>query len=113
VSLPIIFYFGWDEDAPPAEADAVIANTVQSMQVCGWSGLALAGHADKSGPDAYNVRLSERRVNNIAAKLVQAGLSADVITTQAYGESMPAVDTPDGVREPLNRRVEVNAIFGQ
>ena len=113
VNLPILFYFGWDEDAAPAEADAVIANTVQSMQVCGWSGLTLAGHADKSGSDAYNVRLSERRVKNIADKLVAAGLPAGSIQTQAFGESMPAVQTEDGVREPLNRRVEVNAITAQ
>ena len=83
------------------------------MQVCGWSGLTLAGHADKSGPDAYNVRLSERRVKNIADKLVAAGLPGGALQTQAFGESMPAVQTEDGVREPLNRRVEVNAITAQ
>ena len=113
VNLPIVFYFGWDEDTPPAEADSVIATTVESMNVCGWSGLSLAGHADRSGPDAYNLRLSERRAKNIADRLTAAGLPSASISMQAFGESAPAVPTEDGVREPLNRRVEVNAASAQ
>ncbi|MEA3048644.1 MAG: OmpA-OmpF porin, family, partial [Sphingomonadales bacterium] len=30
-----------------------------------------------------------------------------VMTTQAFGESRPLVETADGVREPQNRRVEI------
>jgi outer membrane protein OmpA-like peptidoglycan-associated protein len=30
------------------------------------------------------------------------------MTTQAFGESRPAVETADGVREPDNRRVEIS-----
>ena len=29
------------------------------------------------------------------------------ITTEAFGESRPLVETADGVREPQNRRVEI------
>jgi outer membrane protein OmpA-like peptidoglycan-associated protein len=36
-----------------------------------------------------------------------------MMTVQAYGETRPAVKTPDGVREPLNRRVEVTATAAQ
>ena len=110
VNLPIVFYFGWDEDTPPAEADQVIATTVQSMTVCGWHSLSVTGHADRSGSDAYNMRLSDRRAHAIADKLSAMGLPAGAVAIQAMGESAPAVQTPDGVREPLNRRVEVNAV---
>ena len=29
------------------------------------------------------------------------------MTTEAFGESRPLVETADGVREPQNRRVEI------
>jgi len=109
VTMPIVIYFGWDIDTPPPESDAVVAQTVQSMNTCGWHSLSLAGHADRSGSDRYNMALSQRRANNVAAKLTGAGLPGEAISVKAFGESSPAVQTPDGVREPLNRRVEITA----
>lgn len=109
ITMPIVIYFGWDIDTPPPESDAVVAQTVQSMNTCGWHSLSLAGHADRSGSDRYNMGLSQRRANNVAAKLTGAGLPAEAISVKAFGESSPAVQTPDGVREPLNRRVEITA----
>ena len=35
------------------------------------------------------------------------GVPDGSITTEAFGESRPLVDTADGVREPQNRRVEI------
>jgi outer membrane protein OmpA-like peptidoglycan-associated protein len=109
VAMPIVVYFEWNVDTPPADADAVITQTAQSMSACGWHSLSLAGHADRSGSDRYNQALSQRRANNVAAKLAAAGVGSDAISIKAYGESSPAVQTPDGVREPLNRRVEITA----
>ncbi|NWM25020.1 flagellar motor protein MotB, partial [Escherichia coli] len=34
-------------------------------------------------------------------------IAAGVISTEAFGESKPRVETADGVRELQNRRVEV------
>jgi OOP family OmpA-OmpF porin len=39
--------------------------------------------------------------------MVRLGVPASAISLNAFGESRPAVATPDGVREPLNRRAEV------
>nr|MDP9415782.1 flagellar motor protein MotB [Pseudomonadota bacterium] len=35
------------------------------------------------------------------------GVPDGAITTEAFGESRPLVETADGVREPQNRRVEI------
>jgi OmpA-OmpF porin, OOP family len=107
IQLPVLIYFDFDVDAPSPEAKDVIAKVVQSMNTCGWSGLSVTGHADRSGSDAYNQKLSERRARNVAGLVGAAGIAN--VTVDAKGESAPAVPTPDGVREPLNRRVEVNA----
>jgi outer membrane protein OmpA-like peptidoglycan-associated protein len=113
VQLPIVFYFEWNVDAPPADAAAVAATAAQQMQACGWRNLRIAGHADTSGSSKYNEGLSERRARNVAGLLQNAGVAGETLAVEAFGETRPAVQTPDGVREPLNRRVEVTTAAAQ
>ena len=68
----------------------------------------LAGHADKSGAANYNVGLSQRRNDTVRAYLESKGVPGGVISTEAFGETAPLVQTADGVREAQNRRVEVS-----
>ncbi|HEX5537232.1 MAG TPA: OmpA family protein, partial [Sphingobium sp.] len=74
---------------------------------CGNAQVMLAGHADRAGAPSYNVALSQRRADAAKAYLVSKGISDGVITTQAFGEGKPRVETADGVRELQNRRVEI------
>ncbi|MGQ0661750.1 OmpA family protein, partial [Sphingosinicella sp.] len=53
------------------------------------------------------VDLSQRRANNVATYLEGRGVPRASISTEAFGESRPLVETADGVREPQNRRVEI------
>ena len=39
--------------------------------------------------------------------LAGKGVPDAAMSTEAFGESKPLVDTADGVREPQNRRVEI------
>ncbi|HTT22413.1 MAG TPA: OmpA family protein [Candidatus Sulfotelmatobacter sp.] len=48
--------------------------------------LALAGHADERGPQEYNQPLSERRVQDAKAFLIQQGVPEASIDTNAYGK---------------------------
>ena len=108
INAPVLIYFDFDVDVPSPEARDVVNKVVQSMGVCGWTGLSVTGHADRSGPETYNQKLSERRAKNVAGLISGAGVAASAVTLEAKGETAPAVETPDGVREPLNRRVEIN-----
>jgi outer membrane protein OmpA-like peptidoglycan-associated protein len=65
------------------------------------------GHADRSGPESYNLALSQRRAEAVAAALRARGVPGDAMSLQAFGETRPRVPTADGVREPQNRRVEI------
>ena len=76
------------------------------VRTCGPAVRASA-RRDRSGPADYNVGLSQRRANNTRAYLAGHGIPDGVMTTEAFGESRPLVETADGVREPQNRRVEV------
>lgn len=100
-------FFDWDRAELTADARTVIARAVAAARQGQKVRIDLTGHADRSGTDAYNMKLSQRRADAVKAAMVQQGLPGDAITTVARGESAPLVATPDGVREPQNRRVEI------
>ncbi len=104
---PFIVFFDWDKDEITPAAAAILDNAAAGYQQVGSASVVLAGHADRSGSDEYNVGLSQRRANNVRAYLAGRGVPDAAITSEAFGESRPLVDTADGVREPQNRRVEI------
>lgn len=69
--------------------------------------LIIRGFADASGPEDYNMRLSERRAHSVADYL---GLPSDRFETRVvgYGETQLHVPTKDGVREAANRVVDIS-----
>jgi outer membrane protein OmpA-like peptidoglycan-associated protein len=69
----------------------------------------LAGHTDLAGDAKYNLVLSKARVDAVAEALIKAGVPANRITKEIYGEEKPRVMTADGKPEQGNRRVE--AVF--
>jgi len=104
---PFLVFFDWDKSAITAEAAAILDRAAEQFAATGQTSVALAGHADKSGKDDYNVKLSQRRADAVKAYLAGKGVPADAMGTEAFGEGRPLVDTADGVREPQNRRVEI------
>jgi outer membrane protein OmpA-like peptidoglycan-associated protein len=54
------------------------------------------------------MRLSERRAKAVADALVGAGVDQGKLQVNWSGEKDLAVPTPDGVKEPLNRRATIN-----
>ncbi|AJP73124.1 OmpA family protein [Sphingomonas hengshuiensis] len=104
---PYIVFFDWDKSDITPEAASILDNAISNYQNCGNSKVMLAGHADRSGSASYNVGLSQRRADAAKAYLTSRGISDGVISTEAFGESRPRVETADGVRELQNRRVEI------
>ncbi|HET6224341.1 MAG TPA: OmpA family protein, partial [Dongiaceae bacterium] len=60
-----------------------------------------------SGSASYNVGLSERRAQAVAAELAANGVPQADIAVDWKGETEPLVPTGDGVREPQNRRAVI------
>lgn len=67
----------------------------------------VAGHADRTGPDARNDGISLLRAYKVRDALVTAGVPIERIELSEYGETRPAVPTADEIPELRNRRVEV------
>ena len=104
---PALIFFDWDVAEPPmAEAQQVVSFIAGNYGACNWGDLTVVGHADKSGSNSYNNKLSQERADNVAEMLRPAVPGANV-TVEFRGEEDPRVPTEDGVREPQNRRVEI------
>jgi outer membrane protein OmpA-like peptidoglycan-associated protein/tetratricopeptide (TPR) repeat protein len=75
--------------------------------------ITMGGHTDWKGTDAYNMKLSERRVNAALKYLKNKGIDPSRMKKEWFGEAKPAVSNayPDGTDNPenrqLNRRVEL------
>ncbi|MGX7952851.1 OmpA family protein [Tsuneonella sp. HG249] len=105
--LPGIVFFEFDVATLPADANQTVEFVSRNAAACGWTAFDVIGHADRAGSDAYNVGLSERRAQAVAALMSSMGIPSSAITTGARGEEQPRVPTEDGVRNPQNRRVEI------
>lgn len=102
-----LVFFDFDRSNLTEEAQAIVAAAAEAAQQGAVARIVAAGHADTSGPADYNIGLSQRRADSVRAELVRLGIGDGDIATRALGETDPLVPTPDGVREPQNRRVEI------
>jgi outer membrane protein OmpA-like peptidoglycan-associated protein len=69
--------------------------------------VSVTGFTDRAGAAAYNNVLATKRSKAVRSALIKAGIKS-AIKSAAYGEEKNAVATKDGVRELLNRRVEIS-----
>jgi OmpA-OmpF porin, OOP family len=108
-----VVYFAHDKSFLTPEATEVIGTAVNEITAasCNYQSALIQGHADLSGNPQYNIGLSQRRVTVVREALVARGVPGDLMTGEAFGESKPAKETADGVKEPLNRRTEINFTF--
>lgn len=110
---PIQFtvYFDYDKSNLTPQAADLVQEAAQRALQNNIDIVMVSGHTDTSGSSAYNENLSRRRAQVVYDALLANGVPADRITSQAFGETNLAKPTPDGVREPLNRRTEVVITF--
>jgi len=107
--LPTFYtvFFGFDESTLTPIGQAVLDQLLNDYGTSS-APMDLVGHADRSGADAYNKRLSERRAESVRAYLANRGLAADKLRASGMGEAQLNVQTADGVREARNRRVVIS-----
>ena len=99
-------FFDWSKADLTDRARQIIGEAA-SARGQGVTRIEVNGFTDRSGPADYNMGLSVRRANAVAAELVRRGVPRNEIVTRGFGEENNLVPTADGVREPQNRRVEI------
>lgn len=79
-----------------------VARTLLSMK----NPVTLVGHTDDSGDDARNLALSKQRSEAVRKVLVEAGISAERLSTRAAGKNEPLAQG-GGFGDSLNRSVTI------
>jgi outer membrane protein OmpA-like peptidoglycan-associated protein len=69
--------------------------------------ILVEGHTDDTGPDEFNMTLSQRRANTVADFLATHGVARSRLQTKAYGEDMPKYPNDSEANRSKNRRVEL------
>ena len=105
VTKEFVIYFGFDKHNLTDAGSELVAEIADYTASLDGGSVSLRGHTDSSGSGAYNDALSARRANTVESALSSRGTSVSSATSA--GENELAVQTADGVREPLNRRVNV------
>jgi outer membrane protein OmpA-like peptidoglycan-associated protein len=90
-------------------ANAEIRRAVAHARSINAQWVVLEGHADRSGPDSHNMRLSQSRVAAVRQAIQGSGVNVQ-FRDSAEGENRPIVQTADGVREARNRVVIVRVV---
>ena len=102
-----LVFFDFDKYNLTSDARKVVQAAAQSYKSTGVAHIDVTGYTDLAGSVAYNLKLSQRRANAVAEYLAQQGVPRNAMAIVGRGKSNPRVPTPDGVREPQNRRVEI------
>ncbi len=74
------------------------------------SHIDVTGFTDTSGPEAYNLTLSEKRANAVADYMESKGTARAHMTVRGMGEANPVADNSTRDGRIRNRRVELDVI---
>jgi len=107
VARSYMVFFDFNKSDLTAEATSVVNQAAKNAGPAKATELTVTGHTDTVGSDAYNMRLSKRRAESVAAQLEKDGIPSSEIAIVAKGKHDLLVPTKDGVKEPQNRRVTI------
>ena len=75
------------------------------------TGVTVTGYTDTSGPEDYNMKLSERRASAVADYMANSlGVDRGRMTVSGMGEANPVADNSTREGRMKNRRVEIDVI---
>ena len=104
--IKYILYFETDTKLS-FESEQQLPEIISSITARTAPDVSIVGHSDRTGSVEYNNQLSLRRATSVRETFVAKGIDPLIMNVTSHGENDPIVETPDGVSEPLNRRVEI------
>jgi outer membrane protein OmpA-like peptidoglycan-associated protein len=102
-----LVFFDFNKSDLTPQAVTIVDQAAKNAETTKVTQLTVTGHTDTVGSDAYNMRLSRRRAESVAAQLEKDGIPSSEIEIVAKGKRDLLVPTADGVKEPQNRRVQI------
>ena len=105
LSADVLFDFDKADLKPAAEAQ--LNNLLTVVNSKPNATVAIEGHTDVRGDDAYNQTLSQRRAESVRAWLIAHGVAGARLTATGAGESRPVRTGDTEADHQANRRVEI------
>lgn len=100
-------YFDLGKATLSAEARKTLVDVVKANESLKPKAITLTGHTDTSGSAKANEALAIKRTEAVAKELAKMGVATKTLDLKSFGETKPAVETKDGVKDVRNRRVEI------
>ncbi len=103
-------FFDFDKAVLKSESYPELNRVAELMKDRPSLTIEIAGHTDSTGPEAYNMGLSERRAAAVADYLRKQDISTERLMVKYFGEAQPVETntTVEGRRK--NRRVEFKIV---
>ena len=102
--------FEFDRADVQATEAAKLANLAEFLRQNPTSKVELEAYTDPRGSGAYNLALSQRRLDAVRNSLINAGVKSDQIVTGAYGQMAPKCMEATEACFKENRRVEIKIV---
>ncbi len=98
--------FDFDRATLRAEGKSELDRLAGKLQSSKEYEIEVGGHADSTGPEGYNMKLSEKRAQSVVKYLLTKGVNNAYVSSNYYGEGNPKVNNNTRANRQLNRRVE-------
>ena len=108
-TLPAL-HFEFDSAQLRPGGQALLDPVAARLSECPLEQLLIEGHTDSTGPEEYNMRLSERRAESVRSYLESHGVAASRMSIAGRGPKEPieSNDTKEG--RARNRRVVIEPV---
>ncbi len=91
-------------------SNRILDEIASILSSCSGSRFEIGGHTDARGSDAYNIDLSQRRVDAVLRALATRGVDTTGFVTRGYGERRPVATNATAEGMAKNRRVTFTLI---
>ncbi|MBJ9589508.1 OmpA family protein [Burkholderia seminalis] len=102
---PILFDF--DRYNLKPDVRRIVERIGRTLRSSGINGVRVYGYSDDSGTEKYDLELSKRRAEVVAAELVDVGLDAKQIAIAGKGKRDPVGDNRTPAGRAQNRRAAI------
>jgi outer membrane protein OmpA-like peptidoglycan-associated protein len=104
-------YFDTDKSNIKASEEQKLKDLIETLKSNSSAKVVIRAYTDDVASDEYNKKLAAKRAASVKKYLVDNGIKANRVVTNAYGKInfVESNDTPEG--KAFNRRVEFDVIF--
>ena len=99
-------FFDFDKSTLRSESFPELNRIVKLMNETATMEVEISGHTDATGPEEYNMGLSERRAKSVVRYLTDKEIAAERIKVSFFGETKPIESNATREGRQKNRRVE-------